>query len=91
MGRIRKALSITSVAVTGGVLGAPVRWESSAEKAAREQAWLMREQNAILAMRHAAPAAPSSDGVDHSVYYFLLLPGHVPWHRAVASDLREHP
>ena len=49
MGRIRKALSITSVLTTGGALGTPVKWESSAEKAAREQARLLKEQNELLA------------------------------------------
>ena len=57
MGRIRKALSITSVAVTGGVLGTPVKWESSAEKAAREQALAMLAQN-NQASRPAGPPAP---------------------------------
>ena len=34
---------------TGGALGAPVKWESSAEKAAKEQARLLEEQNELLA------------------------------------------
>lgn len=49
MGRIRKALSITSVIATGGALGTPVKWESSAEKADKEQAKLLKEQNELLA------------------------------------------
>ena len=49
MGRIRKALSITSVIATGGVLGSPVKWESSAEKAARRHAQLLEQQNELLA------------------------------------------
>jgi hypothetical protein len=49
MGRIRKALSITSVIATGAVIGTPVRWESSAEQAAREQARILEEQNGLLA------------------------------------------
>jgi hypothetical protein len=49
MGRIRKALSITSVIATGGAVGTPVKWESSAEKAAKEQARLLKEQNELLA------------------------------------------
>lgn len=49
MGRIRKALSITSVIATGGALGTPVKWESSAEKSAKEQARLLKEQNDLLA------------------------------------------
>ena len=49
MGRIRKALSITSMIATGGALGTPVKWESSAEKSAKEQARLMKEQNQLLA------------------------------------------
>lgn len=60
MGRIRKALSITSVIATGGALGTPVKWESSAEKAAKEQARLLKEQNellATLARNNQQPAA----------------------------------
>ena len=49
MERIWKALSITIVIATGGALGAPVKWESSAEKAAREQVRLLKEQNELLA------------------------------------------
>lgn len=49
MGRIRKALSITSVIATGGAFGTPVKWNSSAEKSAKDQARLMREQNQLLA------------------------------------------
>jgi hypothetical protein len=49
VGRIRKALSITSVIGTGGAFGTPVKWESSAEKSAKEQARLMKEQNQLLA------------------------------------------
>jgi hypothetical protein len=49
MGRIRKALSITSVIATGGALGTPVKWKPSAEKAAREHARLAQEQNKLLA------------------------------------------
>jgi hypothetical protein len=49
MGRIRKAFSITSVIATGGALGTPVKWESSAEKSAKEQARLLKEQNELLA------------------------------------------
>jgi hypothetical protein len=62
MGRIRKALSITSVIATGGALGTPVKWESSAEKAAREQARLLREQNDLLARlaRNGQAAVPAS-------------------------------
>ena len=65
MGRIRKALSITSVIATGGALGAPVKWESSAEKAAKEQARLLEEQNELLASlarsnhRSEQPPSPS--------------------------------
>lgn len=59
MGRIRKALSITSVAATGGLLGTPVRWESSAEKAAREQARLMKMQNELIAKQASPPDDPS--------------------------------
>jgi hypothetical protein len=33
----------------GGVAGTPVRWESSAEKAAREQKKLLEQQNELLA------------------------------------------
>ena len=60
MGRIRKALSITSVIATGGAIGTPVKWESSAEKAAREQAELIKEQNQLLAQiaRNGQGAAP---------------------------------
>src|SRR5258708_1740009 len=60
MGRIGKALSITSAIATGGVIGTPVRWESSAEQAAREQAQLMREQNELLAntARNVQDSAP---------------------------------
>lgn len=65
MGRIRKALSITSVIATGGALGAPVKWESSAERAAGEQARLLKEQNELLTslarnnQRSAQPPSPS--------------------------------
>jgi hypothetical protein len=48
MGRIREAFSIASFLATSGN-ATPVRWESSAEKAAREQAQLMSEQNRLLA------------------------------------------
>jgi hypothetical protein len=57
MGRIRKALSITSVIATGGALGTPVKWESSAEKSAREQARLSKEQNELLAEQNRLLAA----------------------------------
>lgn len=63
MGRIRKAFSITSVIATGGALGTPVKWESSAEKAAKEQARLLKEQNellASLACNNQRPAQPPS-------------------------------
>jgi hypothetical protein len=56
MGRIREALSAGTFMATGGVV-APVRWESSAEKAAREQARLLEEQNDLLA-RIAQGSAP---------------------------------
>jgi hypothetical protein len=65
VGRIRKALSITSVIATGGALGAPVKWESSAERAAGEQARLLKEQNELLTslarnnQRSAQPPSPS--------------------------------
>jgi hypothetical protein len=65
MGRIRKALSITSVIATGGALGAPVKWESSAEKASKEQARLLKEQNELLttlARNNQRPAGPPAPG-----------------------------
>jgi len=60
MGRIRKALSITSVIATGGAIGTPVKWESSAEKAAREQARLAKEQNELLAQQNRLLAAQAT-------------------------------
>jgi hypothetical protein len=48
MGRIRKTLH-WMVLVVGGTGASPIRAESSAERAAREQAELMREQNRLLA------------------------------------------
>lgn len=69
MGRIRKALSISSVIATGGALGAPVKWESSAEKAAKEHARLLKEQNELLAslawndQRPVQPLAPDPRAV----------------------------
>jgi hypothetical protein len=59
VGRIRKALSITSVIATGGALGTPVKWESNAEKAAREQAKLLKDQNALLARIAANGQSPA--------------------------------
>jgi len=49
MGRLRKALSITSAIATGGAFGTPVRWESCQESAAKENAKLLAEQNDLLA------------------------------------------
>jgi hypothetical protein len=62
MGRLRKALSIASVIATGGVL-APVRWESSAEGASREQARLLEVQNELLARIAPSGQEPASDPV----------------------------
>jgi hypothetical protein len=56
MGRIRKTLSAASFLATGG-MGAPVRWESSAEQAASQHARLLEEQNELLA-RIAQGSAP---------------------------------
>ena len=52
MGRIRKALSVTSFVATGGL--PVVRWQSSAEKAAKEQTRLLQEQNQLLAQQRGS-------------------------------------
>jgi hypothetical protein len=59
MGRIRKTLSAASFLATGGV-GAPVRWESSAEKTARRHTQLLEQQNELL-----AALAEEPDGVSY--------------------------
>ncbi len=62
MGRIRKTLAITTMVATGGI--PPVRWRSSAEKAAVHQAELLKEQNDLLAKiaqdGKASPRSPAS-------------------------------
>jgi hypothetical protein len=52
MGRLRKALSIGSVIATGGAIGTPVKWESNAEKAAKEQKRLLAEQNTLITQQN---------------------------------------
>jgi hypothetical protein len=51
MGRIRKTLH-WMVPVVGGTGASPIRAESSAERAAREHADLIREQNRLLAKQN---------------------------------------
>lgn len=57
MGRIRKTLAIGSVVATGGI--PIVRWNSSAEKAAKKAQELMREQNRLLTAHDAGNGSAS--------------------------------
>lgn len=85
MGRIRKALSIGSVIATGGALGTPVRWESSAEKAAKEQERLLDEHNRLLAEQNrlmtgrSAPGRPTLEELE----------ARVGIHRPTVAELEE--
>jgi hypothetical protein len=58
MGRIRKTLAWTFS--PGGNMKGPIRAESSAERAAREQAELLREQNRLLAGGTRSRPRPAS-------------------------------
>lgn len=63
MGRIRKTLAWTFS--PGGNMKGPIRAESSAERAAREQAKLLQEQNRLLAKHNqlaARAAKPARAG-----------------------------
>ena len=85
MGRIRKALSITSVIATGGAIGTPVKWESPAEKAAREQKKLMQEQNDLLAQfarqgqRPAAAPRPVARSSSCAAWSASIEAATSPW------------
>jgi hypothetical protein len=54
MGRIRKTLSAAGFLATGGIV-TPIRWESSAEKAARRHMQLLEQQNELLAVLAEEP------------------------------------
>jgi hypothetical protein len=64
MGRIRKTLSVASFLAMSGTVPPPVRWGSSAEKAAPEQNAPLAEQNRLLggAQPAQAPRAAGCSG-----------------------------